>query len=239
MQAMITFRKYLPWGLMAFFAIGVSLVAVAPYTTFNSDNFNSATARYATAPDLQYVGLFVHAFSGGLALIVGPFQFLKGLRDRRPTLHRWLGRVYLFGILFGGLSALVIAPGIVSGLVGEVGLVSLAVLWLWTGYMAYASIRAGRVEAHRRWMTRNFALTLAAVTLRLWIGILIATQVPVLETKYGGDFDALFVEIYRVVMWLAWVPNLIVAEMLISRRVTPPLAVQPPTVPVRMQTHTN
>jgi hypothetical protein len=52
------------------------------------------------------------------------------------------------------------------------------------------------------------------------LGTLIGTQIPFLETKYAGDFDALFVEVYQVVMWLAWVPNLIVAEMIVQRHRT-------------------
>ena len=216
-----TFKKNFPWALMAFLAIGVTLVALAPYITFNSENFNNATARYATESTLRYVGLFVHAFAGGIALIIGPFQFLDGFRKRRPVVHRWIGRLYLVSILLGGLSAFIIAPGMISGLVGEVGLMSLAVLWLWTGWNAYSSIRKGDVKSHREWMTRSFALTFAAVTLRLWLGTLIATQLPFLQTRYAGDFDALFVEVYRVVMWLCWVPNLIIAEMIIQHRRSP------------------
>ena len=64
-----------------------------------------------------------------------------------------MGRIYLVGVLFGGLSAFLIAPGMISGLVGEVGLISLGILWLWTGFMAYKNIRAGNVEIHREWMT--------------------------------------------------------------------------------------
>ena len=215
------FKKQLPWGLMAFLAISVTIAAIAPYVTFNSANFNNATARYATESTLRYVGLFVHIFASAITLILGPFQFLGGLRKRRPVLHRWMGRVYLLGVLFGGLAAFVIAPGMISGLVGEFGLLSLAILWLWTGWNAYATIRAGNVVLHREWMIRNFALTFAAATLRLWLGILIGTQVPFLQTKYAGDFDALFVEVYRVVMWLCWVPNLIIAEMIVQRRRKP------------------
>ncbi len=129
-----------------------------------------------------------------------------------------MGRIYLVSILLGGLSAFIIAPGMISGLVGEVGLLSLAVLWLLTGWNAYRSIRAGNIKSHREWMIRSFALTFAAATLRLWLGTLIATQLPFLQTKYGGDFDALFVEVYRVVMWLCWVPNIIFAEWFIQRR---------------------
>ena len=218
MKTRTSIKKRIPWGIMAFLAIGVGIAAVAPYSTLNAANFNNATARYATETNIKFIGLFVHAFSGGIALLLGPFQFLNGLRNRRPKLHRWMGRIYLTGILFGGLSAFIIAPGMISGLVGEVGLMTLAILWLWTGLMAYINIRAGNVEIHREWMIRNYALTFAAATLRLWLGILIGTQVPFLETKYAGDFDALFVEVYRVVMWLCWVPNLIVAEWMVQRR---------------------
>jgi uncharacterized membrane protein len=216
-----SFKKKFPWGLMAFLAIGVSIAAIAPYATFNPGNFNNATTRFATESTLRYAGLFVHVFSGGIALILGPFQFLTKLRSRRPTLHRWMGRVYLLGILFGGLSAFLIAPGMISGLVGEFGLITLAILWLWTGWMAYANIRAGNIAIHREWMIRNYALTFAAATLRLWLGALIASQLPFLQTKYAGDFDALFVEVYRVVMWISWVPNLIIAEMIVQRRRKP------------------
>jgi len=212
------FEKQLPWGLMAFLAIGVAFAAIAPYATFNPDNFNNATARFTDETPLRVAGLYIHAFAGGMALILGPFQFLNRLRRRRPALHRWMGRIYLTGILLGGLSAFLIAPGMISGLVGEIGLILLGILWLWTGWNAYRNIRAGNKEVHREWMIRNYALTFAAVTLRLWLGILIGTQIPLLETKYAGDFEALFVEAYRVVMWLAWVPNLIVAETIIQRR---------------------
>jgi len=222
---MNTLRKYFSWGLMAFLAIGVTIAAVAPYTTLNSANFNEATARYATETNLEFVSLFIHAFSSGVALILGPFQFLSGLRNRRPTLHRWMGRIYLTAILIGGLSAFIIAPGLISGLVGEIGLMTLATLWLWTGLMAYINIRAGNVEVHRDWMTRNYALTFAGVMLRLWLGILIGTQLPFLATKYANDFHNLFVEVYRVVMWLSWVPNLVIAEWIIQRRASKSLMI--------------
>ena len=69
----------------------------------------------------------------------------------------------------------------------------------------------------------------------LWLGTLIGTQIPFLETRYAGDFDALFVEVYRVVMWLSWVPNLIVAEMIIQRRRTSQLTLELQSVSARLQ----
>ena len=210
-------KVQLPWGIMAFFAIGIAIAAIAPYASFNSDNFNNATSRFAGEAPLRVVALYVHMFAGGTALVIGPFQFIGKLRARRPVLHRWMGRTYLIAVMLSSLSAFIIAPGMISGLVGEFGLILLGMLWLWTGWNAYRNIRAGNKEIHREWMTRNYALTFAAVTLRFWLGTLIGTQIPLLDSKYGGDFDALFVEVYRVVMWMAWVPNLIVAEMIVQR----------------------
>lgn len=211
------------WGILTVVAVAIALIAVAPYMSLNSANFNNATARYVNETPIKYVGLFVHALSSGIALVLGPFQFLREFRNRYPVVHRWIGRIYLVAILFGGISGLVIAPGIISGLVGEVGLSLLAILWLFTAYMAFRTIKNHQVELHRQWMIRNYALTFAAATLRIWLGLLTVSQIPSLQTKYGGDFNLLFVEVYRVVMWLCWVPNLVVAEWMINRlRVSKP-----------------
>lgn len=210
---------YLGWGLMIFFAIGIGLMAVTPYLTFNTADFNGATARFQSEPLWRVVALYTHLLGGGLALLVGPFQFLRSFRNRWPRAHRLLGRAYLtLGIGLSGISALLIAPGIRGGLVSSIGISSLAIIWLWTGVMAYRAIRVGHMEEHREWMTRNYALTFAAVMLRLWIIVLMVSQQGSLDTVYGGNRDLLFDEVYRVVMWLSWVPNLLFAEYWINRR---------------------
>src|SRR5438874_13672562 len=37
----------------------------------------------------------VHIVPGLLFVVLGPFQFVRSLRNRRPKLHRWSGRVFL------------------------------------------------------------------------------------------------------------------------------------------------
>ena len=49
-------------------------------------------------------------------------------------------------------------------------------------------------------MLRSFALTFAAVTLRIWL--------PLLERAVGLDFDIA----YPAAAWLAWVPSLLLVE---------------------------
>jgi hypothetical protein len=80
----------------------------------------------------------------------------------------------------------------------------LAVAWLASGFMAYRHIRRKEIQSHRQWMVRNYAMTFAAVTLRLWLLTFQAAGVELSEA-------------YITVAWLCWVPNLMVAELIVSR----------------------
>jgi hypothetical protein len=90
----------------------------------------------------------------------------------------------------------------------RLGFGALAVAWLYTGLRAYLAIRARDVTAHRRWMVRNFSLTFAAVTLRLWLPASVVTGIP-------------FAIAYPVIAWLCWVPNLVLAELLFNQMRNP------------------
>lgn len=146
------------------------------------------------------LGIYAHVFPAIVALALGPFQFSSKLRDKRPRLHRWTGRIYLgVGVLLGGGAGLYMARFAFGGLISQMGFSILAIAWLYTGLRAYLYIRNGDIDKHRKWMIRNYALTFAAVTLRLYIP---------LSFIVGIEFEAA----YRAIAWLCWLPNLIVAE---------------------------
>jgi len=151
------------------------------------------------------VGIYAHVFAAAVALILGPFQFSTALRARYPALHRWSGRLYLgVGVLVGGLAGLYMAAHAFGGPAARLGFACLAVGWLYTGLRGYLAIRARDIVTHRRWMVRNFALTFAAVTLRLWLPASVASGIA-------------FELAYPVIAWLCWVPNLLVAELVLRR----------------------
>src|SRR5215472_11244974 len=52
----------------------------------------------------------VHIIPGLLFMVLGPFQFIRRLRTRRPALHRWTGRVFIVSGLVVGTTALVMGP---------------------------------------------------------------------------------------------------------------------------------
>ena len=149
--------------------------------------------------------LTVHAGAASTALCVGPFQFLPGLRARRPGLHRWTGRLYVLACGVGGVSGAVLALGARTGLPSTIGFGLLALAWLFSTWRAFDLARQGRIAAHRRWMIRSFALTFAAVTLRLY-----------LPFAFVSPFG--YVDTYRVISFACWIPNLLVAETLLLRR---------------------
>jgi len=155
---------------------------------------------------------YIHVAASPLALLIMPFQLSAKFRAARPDLHRWFGRTYLFTVLLGGTSGLAIALSVDGGPVIQAGFFFLSVFWLATTMRAYVSIRAGRIADHRAWMIRSAALTFAAVTLRLWLPAQLVAGIP-------------YEIAYAIVAWLAWVPNLIVAEYLLRR--LPPLAGSP------------
>jgi hypothetical protein len=116
--------------------------------------------------------------------------------------------LYLFiGVLIGGVSGLYMATLAYGGTVPRLGFTLLALTWLYSGYRAYTAIRQRRIEEHRRWMVRNYALTFAAVTLRIYLPLGMIAQLP---------FDI----VYATVAWMCWIPNLFVVEWFLRRRST-------------------
>jgi uncharacterized membrane protein len=183
------------WWFMLLSCIGVSCYAAIYLVVVPSD---SHFARYI-------LPLRLHIAGGIGALLAGPWQFSGWLRARALNFHRWSGRFYLLEVLLGSVAGFVMAIVSKEGRPTHLGFGLLAVFWFATGLQAYRAIRRGEVDAHRRWMIRNFALTLAAVTLRNYLPLMLfALHWP-------------FRTAYIAVSWLSWVPNLLVAEYLVHR----------------------
>ncbi|NDJ36843.1 MAG: DUF2306 domain-containing protein, partial [Chloroflexi bacterium] len=168
------------------------------YFLWNPDLFFPQQRAVYLAHDFA---IMTHIIGGVLAMALGPFQFLNKLRLKRPGLHRTVGTIYLLGVLAGASGGFYMAFHAFAGMAATLGFAALAAAWLITAVLAYAAIRAGNEAAHRAWMIRNFALTYAGVTLRLWINPLMMAF---------GEVTG-----YEIVAWLCWVPNLIVAEAII------------------------
>ncbi len=191
------------WGLIA----GLAAFLFATTTIYFSfaDDINFLAVKQEVVHNVLWrTAFYIHITGGMLALLIGPFQFIRRIRHRRRALHRNLGKAYMVSILFlAGPSGLFMAFYAEGGFYGALGFVLMAVLWLWTTFRAYETIRRRDVPGHIRWITRSYALSFAAVTLRLYVP----------ATTLTNALDPEFVVVSSA--WISWIPNLIVAEMLL------------------------
>ncbi len=195
---------HLTWGLIALLSVGVG-----GYGLFHVfSGFQFVPPEVKSNGFFSPLGLELHITASAFAMILGVFQFLRVLRTGAPAWHRWMGRIYIAACLVGGAAGLSIALYSSAGPIAGWGFFFLAVFWLLTTTMAWLAALRRDFVAHERWMIRSFALTFAAVTLRL--------QLPFIFILDTG-----FEPAYRVIAWTSWVPNLIVAELWIALRRRP------------------
>jgi uncharacterized membrane protein len=199
---MLRILKISGWLLMLLFASVITLTSLRYFVLTPEAAIGQPLGdRFA-----EYINaLQIHIAGSALALFLGVWNFWGKSRDKYPFLHRWLGRVYLLAVLVGGTSGFYLGLTAFGGLPTQMGFVLLAVLWLSTGVMAYLRVRQRDFLSHREWMIRNYALTLAAVTLRLWLPAFLSLGFS-------------FVEAYVTIAWLSWVPNLLISELIIRNR---------------------
>ena len=153
--------------------------------------------------------VLLHGVSGVLALCLGPLLLFPdplglGWGKLSSVAHRLLGRLYVGAVLVGAVTGRELAEMAFGGGVARAGFLLLALLWLFTVWRAFILARAGLVLAHRRWMARNYALTFSAVTLRALLHL-------------GQMAGLSFAVLYPWAAWSCWVPNLMLAEIVVRR----------------------
>ncbi|MDI1315338.1 DUF2306 domain-containing protein [Prosthecobacter sp.] len=124
-----------------------------------------------------------------------------------PKLHRWMGRCYVLNVCFvTGPASLIMAFYANGGITSRLAFITLAIGWIVTTRMGWRLALSRQWQRHRAWMMRSYALTLSALTLRVWKYTLVLL------------FEPRPMDLYRVVAWLGFVPNVLLVEWLIRRR---------------------
>jgi uncharacterized membrane protein len=142
-------------GILALVSVGAS----AAYYLY--EPYNPGFLEYPTIVAL-------HVVLGGVYLAFAPLQFVRRIRSRHLVYHRCMGRVFVAVGLVVGVTALfmgLVIPfsgwpeRVIIGLFGGLFLVALV--------KGFPHVRAGRVDLHREWMIRAFAIGLSIATMRL------------------------------------------------------------------------
>jgi hypothetical protein len=199
--------RYLLWTVFGLFALGIGFY---PLTYYLSDMHGKGLWASKTpellANTVWHSAFYMHITFGGIAMLTGWTQFSRNIRDRYLSFHRTLGKVYVFSVMLSSLAGFYIAISASGGITCMLGFGLLATSWFFTITKAYSSILKKQFKQHENWMIRNYALTFAAVTLRIYLPL--STQIM--------HWD--FVTSYRVISWLCWVPNLVIAQIIVNKR---------------------
>jgi Predicted membrane protein (DUF2306) len=148
--------------------------------------------------------LVAHLGGGSLALLLGPLQFIGWIRRKYVKAHRWMGRLYLAGVVVGSIASvymgLVVAPKAFG-----VALLYLALAWVVTSGMAYVSVMRRQFAAHREWMIRSYVVTFAFVLFRLGEDLNVYGSL-------GPSAQAV------MLAWIAWAVPLLFTEVVLQWR---------------------
>lgn len=150
---------------------------------------------------------YAHVYSSIFVLLSGFFAIIRrnfGIKN----FHKINGKIYVFLLLLlaapSGIYMGVFANG---GLWSQISFVILGVLWWYSTFKAFLLIRDKQFKKHQQWMWRSYALALSAIMLRLWKIIIVYLFAP-------PPMD-----VYQIVAWLGWIPNLILIEFLIYKKI--------------------
>jgi uncharacterized membrane protein len=155
--------------------------------------------------NLRWV-LILHITAGGGALILGPLQFWKKLRDKNWKLHRIIGLLYLLAILGSSISALILAFTTAYH-VNWAYAFSLQIwvsVWISSTFIAYWTALKKKFKLHKEWMTRSYIVTLAFV-----ISGLILKAVLL---KWPDSF----MEVSPSLFWLGWSVPLYIYQLILA-----------------------
>lgn len=150
---------------------------------------------------------FLHVFSSIFVLFTGMTQFSNRIRVNYPTVHRFMGKTYVFLILLAAApSGWIIGYHANGGIFAQIGFMLLAILWFFFTFQAFRYAKKRNFEKHRKFMMRSFALTLSAITLRLLkFGIAHLWELPPMD-------------ITRIIAWGGWIVNLGLVELSLIRQ---------------------
>ena len=189
--------------LALFWILILSLGTFYLYGSFKTGEGFLLLKQKAIETGLYLPAFYAHIFGSSLILLVGFAQFSERAYSNR-ALHRNLGRLYVFGVLFfSAPGAYVMTFFIYRGRGVFISFLLQNTLWIVTTIAAWRYAMKGQIPQHVCMMRRSYALAFAAVTLRLYIWLF---------TVLGNGVN--FENNYLIIAFLSWVPNLILVELI-------------------------
>jgi len=200
------------WVSAAIFGLYILAFYAAAVLDGNIAQWNEGLPRlYESDTPTATAGIGLHFAAGGIILALGCIQFVQWLRSRYPAVHRWIGRVYVIAAFVAGIGGItfIVAKGTIGGTIMDVGFSIYGMLTAAAAVETYRHARARRLDIHRAWAMRLFALAIGSWLYRMEYGFWLLLTHGAGHTKdFSGPFD-------KVMVFFFYVPNLLVVEALI------------------------
>lgn len=153
---------------------------------------------------------YAHVYSSIFVLFFGIFQFIKIRNQRIRKIHQLSGKLYFYiTILLAAPSGIFIGFYANGGLSSKIAFVLLGILWFYFTLVGVLKIKRKKIQLHKSFMLRSYALALSALTLRAWKVIIVYL------------FQPAPMDVYQIIAWLGFVPNLIFVEWYIYKNRKP------------------
>lgn len=203
------------WTSALLFGLYILAFYVMALTNGDLSNWNEVLpGLYQEDRPVATIGIGLHFAAGGIILILGSIELIKAVRTRYPTLHRWIGRLYIIACLFtavGGLTFIAL-NGTVGGTVMDIGFGLYGILMLLAAVETFRHAKAGRMETHNAWAWRLYALAIGSWLYRMDYGFWFLLADGAGHTSdFHGWFD-------QIMAFFFYIPNLIIVELLIRGR---------------------
>jgi len=195
------------WLICISFFCWLMLDLTLPYLSFESDvDFLATKQKIIHIKHWRY-SFYVHVMFSIFALAAGLTQFSNYIIKKHKRLHRVMGYIYITDVLLlAGPTGLIMGFYANGTLAAKSSFILLSILWIIFTALAYRFALNKDFVSHKNWMIRSYALTLSAITLRLFA----------LFLPKWFHMEA-FTE-YTLIAWLSWTVNLVIAEGFILMR---------------------
>lgn len=186
---------------------GLMLEITWRYVPISSDvSFLAIKQDEVTMVPLYLTIFYIHVYSAIFTLFFGIVQFVKITNPQIRKLHRLFGKLYFYiTVFFAAPSGIYIGFYANGELIAKTAFVILGILWWIFTVLAVIKIKQKNIVAHRNFMLHSYALAISALTLRAWKVILVFL------------FHPAPMDVYQIIAWLGFVPNLIFVEYYIYK----------------------
>ena len=199
----------LAWLLFFSFFFVLMLQITLRYIPFSSEVAFLQIKQTEVESVKFYLPIFyIHVYTAIFTLIAGFTQFSTALLAKYRRVHKMIGYLYVVIVIFlAAPSGIFIGYYANGGVTAKISFMLLGILWLFFTAKAINAILNRNIVKHEQFMLRSFALAFSAITLRLWKVILVYL------------FHPAPMDVYQIIAWLGWIPNLLLIEYLIRKNI--------------------